>query len=334
MTESNVLVRARGLVKTFPVRRSKPWAPRVLKAVDGVSLDINAGETFGLVGESGCGKSTLGRVLTALYEPQEGTVELDGENIFRGTTVNRTASHKTVAELKSLRKKMQFIFQDPSASLNPRRTIKNILLEPFRIHNVGTKAEREEKIRFLMERVGLPSYHLSRYPHELSGGQKQRVGIARALALNPKFIVCDEAVSALDVSIQAQVINLLADLQNEYALTYLFISHNLSVVHHVSTHVAVMYLGKLVEYGTHDSIYADARHPYTRALLSAIPGSPVNRERGGGRIVLEGDVPSPVEPPAGCRFHTRCSQCREICKAAEPPSIEVTPGHFVSCNLY
>jgi peptide/nickel transport system ATP-binding protein/oligopeptide transport system ATP-binding protein len=311
------LVRIREVRKYFPLRGGRPWKKQFVKAVDDVSFDIRRGETFGLVGESGCGKSTLGRVLVSLYPPDRGGVIFDGQDM---TKLRR-------GMLKSCRKKMQFIFQDPSASLNPRITIGNILMEPFRIHRVGTREERREKIRFLLDRVGLSEYHLSRYPHELSGGQKQRVGIARALALNPKLIVCDEAVSALDVSIQAQVINLLVDLQREFSLTYLFISHNLSVVHHVSNRVGVMYLGKLVEVGTHDAIYTGARHPYTRALLSAIPGNGVNR------TILTGDVPSPSNPPSGCRFHTRCPRREDRCAAGEPPLVTVGPDHQAACHL-
>jgi peptide/nickel transport system ATP-binding protein/oligopeptide transport system ATP-binding protein len=237
-------------------------------------------------------------------------------------------AEKRGRSLKNFRRKMQFIFQDPSAALNPRLTIGDTLLEPFRIHHSGTKDERRDRVRFLMDRVGLSEYHLSRYPHELSGGQKQRVGIARALALNPDLIVCDEAVSALDVSIQAQVINLLADLQKEFSLTYLFISHNLSVVHHVSNKVGVMYLGKLVESGSHRNIFEEPRHPYTKALLSAIPGNGVER------IILTGDVPSQTRPPEGCRFHTRCPRCQAICRTAEPPLDPVGEGHYVACHLH
>ncbi|MDR3343953.1 MAG: ATP-binding cassette domain-containing protein [Treponema sp.] len=313
---ADVLVRAQGIRKYFPLRDGRPWNKRFVKAVDDVSFDIYRGETFGLVGESGCGKSTLGRVLVLLYPLNAGTILFDGQDI----------AGLRFRELKNFRKKMQCIFQDPSASLNPRVTIGNILLEPFRIHRVGTPEERQHRIRFLLERVGLSEYHLSRYPHELSGGQKQRVGIARALALNPRLIVCDEAVSALDVSIQAQVINLLSDLQQEYSLTYLFISHNLSVVHHVSSRVGVMYLGKLVEVGNHRDIYEGALHPYTTALLSAIPG------HGAGRIILSGDVPSPSNPPVGCRFHTRCPQCKSFCQTAEPSLIDVGNGHLVACH--
>ncbi|MFP3090297.1 ATP-binding cassette domain-containing protein [Treponema sp. TIM-1] len=315
-TSDDVLVRAEGIRKYFPLKEGRPWSKQYVKAVDDVSFDIRRGETFGLVGESGCGKSTLGRVLVSLYPLNGGKVYFDGQNL---TALPRR-------RLKNFRKKMQFIFQDPSASLNPRITVGNILLEPFRIHRVGTHAEQRQKIAFLLDRVGLSSYHLSRYPHELSGGQKQRVGIARALALNPELIVCDEAVSALDVSIQAQVINLLSDLQREFSLTYLFISHNLSVVHHVSNRIGVMYLGKLVEVGSQNDIYDNAQHPYTEALYSAIPGNGVNR------IILRGDVPSHSNPPSGCRFHTRCPRAEDRCKTQDPPLLDMGNSHLVACH--
>lgn len=314
---ARALIRAEDLRKYFPAGGRLNLGREYIKAVDGVSLDIKRGETYGLVGESGCGKSTLGRVLIALYPPSSGKVMFAGEDL----------AEKRGRSLKNFRRKMQLIFQDPSAALNPRLTIGDTLLEPFRIHRSGTKDERQERIRFLMDRVGLSEYHLSRYPHELSGGQKQRVGIARALALNPELIVCDEAVSALDVSIQAQVINLLADLQKEFSLTYLFISHNLSVVYHVSNRVGVMYLGKLVESGSHRNIFEEPRHPYTKALLSAIPGNGVER------IILKGDVPSQTRPPEGCRFHTRCPRRQSICLGAEPPLDPVGAGHYVACHF-
>jgi peptide/nickel transport system ATP-binding protein/oligopeptide transport system ATP-binding protein len=312
----NILVRAEGLCKYFPLKEGRPWNKQYVKAVDNVSFDIRRGETFGLVGESGCGKSTLGRVLISLYPLSGGKVFFDGQDL----------TALPGRRLKNFRKKMQFIFQDPSASLNPRITVGNILMEPFRIHRVGTREERRRKIAFLLDRVGLSSYHLSRYPHELSGGQKQRVGIARALALNPELIVCDEAVSALDVSIQAQVINLLSDLQREFSLTYLFISHNLSVVHHVSNRIGVMYLGKLVELGSQHDIYDNPQHPYTEALHSAIPGSGVNR------IILTGDVPSHSNPPPGCRFHTRCPHAESRCRQEDPPLTDTGGGHLAACH--
>ena len=319
--ENNVLVQVQNIKMYFQSEGSFSFRKKYIKAVDDVSFDIFKGETFGLVGESGCGKSTLGRTMLGLYRPIEGKVILDGEDIF-------SLNNK---KMKEMRKKMQLIFQDPSASLNPRKTIADILNEPFHIHKVGTKTEREAKIKDLLDHVGLSTYHLSRYPHEMSGGQKQRVGIARALALNPKLVICDEPVSALDVSIQAQVINLLEDLQNEYNLTYLFISHNLSVVHHICNRVGVMYLGKIVEIGNHDDIYQNTMHPYAKALISAIPHADPEMQQ--ERILLKGDVPSPANPPSGCRFHTRCTQAIESCSQAEPILNEVGPGHFVACHL-
>ena len=310
-----------GLKKYFPAAGSTIFNRRYVKAVDDVSFDIRQGETLGLVGESGCGKSTLGRTLIRLYQPTAGEILFDGKDL--GSLGGR--------EMKDMRRRMQFIFQDPSASLNPRKTVRDILMEPYRIHHVGTEKEREERARFLMDRVGLESYYFSRYPHEMSGGQKQRVGIARALALRPELIVCDEAVSALDVSIQAQVINLLEELQEEFSLTYLFISHNLSIVHHISDRVAVMYLGKIVEIGPHDAIYERPAHPYSQALIAAIPSGDRREDR--ERILLTGDVPSPVNPPAGCRFHTRCQRCGAICRQETPPLREVEKDHFAACHF-
>ena len=318
--EKSVLAEVRHLKMYFQTEGSFSFHKKYIKAVDDVSFELFAGETLGLVGESGCGKSTLGRTLLGLYRPNEGTVIFEGENIFALKS----------KQMKAMRKKMQLIFQDPSASLNPRKTIADILNEPFHIHKVGSKQERQEKIKGLLDKVGLSAYHLSRYPHELSGGQKQRVGIARALALNPKLIVCDEAVSALDVSIQAQVINLLEDLQQEYGFTYLFISHNLSVVHHICNRVGVMYLGKLVEIGHHEDIYHNTRHPYAKALIAAIPHTDPDRQR--ERVLLTGDVPSPANPPAGCRFHTRCPLAIDLCSQKEPALKEVYPGHLVACH--
>jgi oligopeptide/dipeptide ABC transporter ATP-binding protein len=315
-----VLVSARDLSMHF--RIGGGLAKGRVRAVDGVSFDIRKGETFGLVGESGCGKSTLGRAILGLYKPTGGSVLFDGVDV----------SAQRGAAMKGLRRRMQLIFQDPSASLNPRRTVEEILSEPFAIHHIGAKGEREAAIRELMDRVGLAPYHLTRYPHEMSGGQKQRVGIARALALKPELIVCDEAVSALDVSIQAQVINLLDDLQAEFGLTYLFISHNLSVVHHISDRVGVMYLGKLVETGSHEDIYRGALHPYAQALIAAVPLADPER-RHTQRILLGGDVPSPANPPSGCRFHTRCPFKMDRCSREEPEMREAGPGHFVACHL-
>ena len=288
---------------------------QTVKAVDDVSFEIMKGETFGVVGESGCGKSTLGRTLIRLQQPTDGHIYLNGTDIagLKG------------AQLKEMRKEAQIIFQDPSACLNPRRTIKQILMEPFEIHNLKGKIDVDAKIMELLQLVGLDSYHLSRYPHELSGGQKQRIGIARALALEPQIIICDEAVSALDVSVQAQVLNLLQELKEKLGLTYFFISHNLNVVYQVSDRVGVMYLGKMVEIANYDQLYEKRYHPYTEALLSAIPQ--VDQEEQKERIHLEGEVPSPYDPPSGCHFHTRCPKACDKCR-------QTAPGHYVACHLY
>ena len=295
---------------------------QTVKAVDDVSFEIMKGETFGVVGESGCGKSTLGRTLIRLQQPTEGHIYLNGTDIagLKG------------AQLKEMRKEAQIIFQDPSACLNPRRTIKQILMEPFEIHNLKGKIDVDAKIMELLQLVGLDSYHLSRYPHELSGGQKQRIGIARALALEPQIIICDEAVSALDVSVQAQVLNLLQELKEKLGLTYFFISHNLNVVYQVSDRVGVMYLGKMVEIANYDQLYEKRYHPYTEALLSAIPQ--VDQEEQEERIHLEGEVPSPYDPPSGCHFHTRCPKACDKCRQTAPELKEVAPGHYVACHLY
>ena len=295
---------------------------QTVKAVDDVSFEIMKGETFGVVGESGCGKSTLGRTLIRLQQPTEGHIYLNGTDIagLKG------------AQLKEMRKEAQIIFQDPSACLNPRRTIKQILMEPFEIHNLKGKIDVDAKIMELLQLVGLDSYHLSRYPHELSGGQKQRIGIARALALEPQIIICDEAVSALDVSVQAQVLNLLQELKEKLGLTYFFISHNLNVVYQVSDRVGVMYLGKMVEIANYDQLYEKRYHPYTEALLSAIPQ--VDQEEQKERIHLEGEVPSPYDPPSGCHFHTRCPKSCDKCRQTAPELKEVAPGHYVACHLY
>ena len=295
---------------------------QTVKAVDDVSFEIMKGETFGVVGESGCGKSTLGRTLIRLQQPTDGHIYLNGTDIagLKG------------AQLKEMRKKAQIIFQDPSACLNPRRTIKQILMEPFEIHNLKGKIDVDAKIMELLQLVGLDSYHLSRYPHELSGGQKQRIGIARALALEPQIIICDEAVSALDVSVQAQVLNLLQELKEKLGLTYFFISHNLNVVYQVSDRVGVMYLGKMVEIANYDQLYEKRYHPYTEALLSAIPQ--VDQEEQKERIHLEGEVPSPYDPPSGCHFHTRCPKACDKCRQTAPELKEVAPGHYVACHLY
>ena len=295
---------------------------QTVKAVDDVSFEIMKGETFGVVGESGCGKSTLGRTLIRLQQPTDGHIYLNGTDIagLKG------------AQLKEMRKEAQIIFQDPSACLNPRRTIKQILMEPFEIHNLKGKIDVDAKIMELLQLVGLDSYHLSRYPHELSGGQKQRIGIARALALEPQIITCDEAVSALDVSVQAQVLNLLQELKEKLGLTYFFISHNLNVVYQVSDRVGVMYLGKMVEIANYDQLYEKRYHPYTEALLSAIPQ--VDQEEQKERIHLEGEVPSPYDPPSGCHFHTRCPKACDKCRQTAPELKEVAPGHYVACHLY
>ena len=295
---------------------------QTVKAVDDVSFEIMKGETFGVVGESGCGKSTLGRTLIRLQQPTDGHIYLNGTDIagLKG------------AQLKEMRKEAQIIFQDPSACLNPRRTIKQILMEPFEIHNLKDKIDVDAKIMELLQLVGLDSYHLSRYPHELSGGQKQRIGIARALALEPQIIICDKAVSALDVSVQAQVLNLLQELKEKLGLTYFFISHNLNVVYQVSDRVGVMYLGKMVEIANYDQLYEKRYHPYTEALLSAIPQ--VDQEEQKERIHLEGEVPSPYDPPSGCHFHTRCPKACDKCRQTAPELKEVAPGHYVACHLY
>lgn len=302
--------------------RGKNKKEGTVRAVDGVTLQIIRGETFGVVGESGCGKSTLGRTLLKLQEPTSGTIRFEGKDIS-------TLKGK---ELKEMRKEAQIIFQDPSACLNPRRTVRQILMEPFLIHHMQNEVNMDEEIHRLLNLVGLDEYHLTRYPHELSGGQKQRIGIARAIALRPKLIVCDEAVSALDVSVQAQVLNLLQDLKEKLGLTYFFISHNLNVVYQVSDRVGVMYLGQMVEIADYDQIYQKRYHPYTEALLSAIPQ--VTDDSSVKRIHLEGEVPSPSNPPSGCRFHTRCSKACARCSQEMPQLLEVEPGHFVACHLY
>jgi oligopeptide transport system ATP-binding protein len=309
------LVSVRGLVKHFPVEGSD----EVVRAVDGVSFDIFAGETLGLVGESGCGKSTVGRCLLRLIEPTAGEVTFAGEDVI---SVDKK-------RLRQLRREMQIIFQDPYASLNPRMKVGDIIAEPLVIHNQGTKSERRDRVASLLRRVGLDPDYMNRYAHEFSGGQRQRIGVARSLALNPKLIVADEPVSALDVSVQAQVVNLLQELQEEFKLTYLFISHGLAVVEHISTRVAVMYLGRIVEIADSAELYARPLHPYTQALLSAIPIPDPRQKR--KRIILQGDVPTPINPPSGCRFRTRCPIAIEECAHIDPELREVSPGHQVAC---
>ncbi|HEX5833606.1 MAG TPA: dipeptide ABC transporter ATP-binding protein [Pyrinomonadaceae bacterium] len=311
------LVGVRGLMKHFPVEGSD----EVVRAVDGVSFDIYAGETLGLVGESGCGKSTVGRCLLRLIEPTAGQITFAGQDVL-------SLDKK---RLRQLRREMQIIFQDPYASLNPRMKVRDIIGEPLVIHNQGgsRNGDRRDQVAYLMERVGLDPDYMTRYPHEFSGGQRQRIGVARALALNPKLIVADEPVSALDVSVQAQVVNLLQELQEEFKLTYLFISHGLAVVEHISTRVAVMYLGRIVEIADAAELYAQPLHPYTQALLSAIPIPDPRQKR--KRIILQGDVPTPINPPSGCRFRTRCPLAIEECAHVDPDLREVSPGHHVAC---
>jgi oligopeptide/dipeptide ABC transporter ATP-binding protein len=313
--EAVELVQVRGLVKHFPVEGSDD----VVRAVDGVTFEILQGETLGLVGESGCGKSTVGRCILRLIEPTGGEVKFDGRDV-------RAVGGR---ELRELRREMQIIFQDPYASLNPRMRVRDIIGEPLLIHGVKEKEERRGRVGELLRRVGLDPDYMNRYPHEFSGGQRQRIGIARALALNPKLIVADEPVSALDVSVQAQVVNLLQDLQAEFGLTYLFISHGLAVVEHISTRVAVMYLGRIVEVASSLELYAEPLHPYTKALLSAIPIPDPRRKR--ERIILTGDVPTPINPPSGCRFRTRCPAAIAECARIDPDLREISPNHTVAC---
>jgi oligopeptide/dipeptide ABC transporter ATP-binding protein len=314
-TQKKELVQVRNLVKHFPVENSDD----VVQAIDGVSFDIFAGETLGLVGESGCGKSTVGRCILRLYEPTSGDVIFEGQNIIGMPN----------SEMQKLRREMQIIFQDPYASLNPRLNILSIVSEPLKIHGIGNKTERRERVADLMKKVGLDPNYMTRYPHEFSGGQRQRIGIARALALNPKLIIADEPVSALDVSVQAQVVNLLQDLQAEFGLTYLFISHGLAVVEHISQRVAVMYLGKIVEIAEARALYENPLHPYTKALLSAIPIPDPKKKR--ERIMLQGDVPTPINPPSGCRFRTRCPWAIEECARVVPELREIRKNHFAAC---
>jgi oligopeptide transport system ATP-binding protein len=325
MMENNVLVRVENLVKYFPITRGIIFQHQVgaVHAVDGISFSIRKGETFGLVGESGCGKSTTGRTILQLYRPTSGHV------YFGDVDLTKVQEE----ELRRMRRRMQMIFQDPYASLNPRMTIGEIIGEPLVIHKIARGQEVNERVERLLSIVGLSPAYADRYPHEFSGGQRQRVGVARALALQPELIVCDEPISALDVSIQAQVVNLLEDLQHQFGLTYLFIAHDLSMVRHISNRVAVMYLGIIVELTSRDELYSHPLHPYTQALLSAVPvADPVVEERR-HRIILEGDVPSPVNPPSGCRFRTRCPIARAICSEKVPEWREVAPVHWVACHM-
>ncbi|MEP7284472.1 MAG: dipeptide ABC transporter ATP-binding protein [Chloroflexota bacterium] len=319
-----VVLRVRGLKKYFPIQSGLLIQRSVgaVKAVDDVSFDVYKGETLGLVGESGCGKSTTGRTILQLYRPTAGTVEFEGTEL---TTLKGE-------DLRKMRKRMQMIFQDPYASLNPRMSVGRIVAEPLQVHNVGNAQQQRETVQALLQRVGLNPYYINRYPHEFSGGQRQRIGIARALALNPTLIVADEPISALDVSIQAQVVNLLQDLQHEFGLTYLFIAHDLSMVRHICDRVAVMYLGKIVELADSDDLYTNPLHPYTQALLSAVPVPDPEVEQQRQRIILKGDVPSPANPPVGCNFNTRCPVAMDSCFRDEPVLQEVLPGHWVSCH--
>ncbi|HEY9372628.1 dipeptide ABC transporter ATP-binding protein [Streptomyces sp.] len=323
-TTPEPLLRVEGLTKHFPIKKGLLQRQvGAVKAVDGISFDVRPGETLGVVGESGCGKSTMGRLITRLLEPTGGTVE------FQGTDI----SHLGVAKMRPLRRDIQMIFQDPYGSLNPRHTVGSIVSAPFRLQGVEPEGGLKKEVQRLLGLVGLNPEHYNRYPHEFSGGQRQRIGIARALALKPKLVVADEPVSALDVSIQAQVVNLLDDLQEELGLTYVIIAHDLSVIRHVSDRIAVMYLGKIVELADRKSLYESPMHPYTKALMSAVP-IPDPRRRGAksDRILLKGDVPSPIKPPSGCRFHTRCWKATEICKTKEPPLLELRPGQQVACH--
>lgn len=322
MSLASVLLKVSHLKKFFSLRSgSFGTRKRYVYAVNGVSFELNQGETLGIVGESGCGKSTLGRSILRLVEPTGGEVEFDGRNVL--TMPPR--------QLREIRKEMQIVFQDPYASLNPRYRVGRTLMEPMAVHHLGGSREREKRAELLLERVGLSSGYLNRYPHEFSGGQRQRVGIARALAVNPKLVVLDEPVAALDVSVQAQVLNLLEDLQTEYQLTYLFIAHDLSVVRHISNRVLVLYLGKMVELSKTEDLFIAPIHPYTKALLSAVPLVDPDAER--ERIILQGDLPSPTNPPKGCVFHTRCPLAMDVCTQIEPEWREVDKEHFVACHL-
>ncbi len=316
------LLEVKNLVKHFPIKGGLlRRTVATVKAVDGVSFHVQPGETLGIVGESGCGKTTTGRTILRLEQATGGSVMFQGQDVLRASP----------GQLKTLRRDLQIVFQDPYASLNPRMTIGESIAEGLVIHRMGSAKERMERVQQVLATVGLHRSHLNRFPHEFSGGQRQRIGIARALVMNPKLIVCDEPVSALDVSIQAQVLNLLRRLQQEFGLTYLFIAHNLSVVEHISDRVGVMYLGKMVELAKSETLFRQPRHPYTKALISAIPANMPGTKR--ERIILQGDVPSPINPPSGCRFHPRCWMAREVCKTDEPVFEEKEPGHWSACHF-
>lgn len=317
------LVEVQDLRKWFPIR--KGFLKRTvghIKAVDGISFYINRGETLGIVGESGCGKSTMGRTIMRLLEPTGGSIIFEGEDI----------THIEKERMREARRHMQIIFQDPFASLDPRMSVANIIREPIKVHKAFTGKEADERVDYLLQQVGLSPEHALRYPHEFSGGQRQRIGIARALALNPKLVICDEPVSALDVSVQGQIINLLQELKENFSLTYVFIAHDLGVVRHISDRVAVMYLGKIVELGEKDELYENPFNPYTKALLQAVPV--IDPDSPAIDMALEGEIPSPANPPTGCRFHPRCGQAVNRCREEEPELREVAPGHYCACHLY
>lgn len=323
-TNNDVLLRVEDLKMHFPIYRGVfQRQVGAVRAVDGVSFDVYRGETLGLVGESGCGKSTTGRTILQLYKPTDGNVHFEGKDLVK----------MKAEEIRLMRRRMQMIFQDPYASLNPRMTVGQLVGEPLQVHNVATGSEINDRVAHLLELVNLNPAFATRYPHEFSGGQRQRIGVARALALQPSFIICDEPISALDVSIQAQVVNLLEELQEQFNLTYLFIAHDLSMVRHISRRVAVMYLGVFVELADRDTLYAEPLHPYTQALLSAVPIPDPVADAKRKRTILEGDVPSPANPPSGCRFRTRCPIAQPQCAESRPEFREVKPGHFVACHL-